>query len=311
MKSPKNQLLQLLLPATFTTIFLFSAAHSTFGQKGIGAKYGSRDPITCADSKSPKTGAPSAAQAAQYVICSSEHEINDLYLVENVTVQVGKGRPYNIREDINFPDIDTKFPVYPIRGSLTKYNCDVVYLDRSNLNRNCSVYNQPNAKGACYKDSFGDWHCAMTDASGQLIAENQPPPGDSAITPKDTKNVPNKQPNVEKQTENKDEDGYTKPDFSALEKWFEIVRYEYAPLEKTMYVYLKPKVDYRNRPTEFQMEFRDKDGMLMQDREVSYFHQMPGTNEGAVGETVKVYVTTPTEKNLENITSAKVVRVVK
>ena len=298
------------LLAAIAAIFLLGAFNSTFAQ-GVGAKYGSRDPRTCADKKSPKSDAPSSAQAAQYVICSSEHIINDLYLVENVTVQVGKGRPYNIREDINFPDIDTKLPVYPVRGSLTKYSCGVIYLDRSNLNRNCSVYDQPNAKGACYKDSFGDWRCAMTDASGQLTAENQPPPGAVRTAPKDKPITQKNQPNTDAQAENKDDAGYAKPDFSALEKWFEIVRYEYVPLEKTMYVYLKPKVDYRNRPTEFQIEFRDKDGILMQDREVSYFHQMPGTNEGSVGDTVKVYITTPTEKNLGNIASAKVVRIVK
>jgi len=310
MKHQNNQHRQTILLAAMATMIIFAAFNSTFAQ-GIGAKYGSRDPRTCADKTSPKTGAPSPAQAAQYVVCSSEHVINDLYLIENVAVQVGKGRPYNIREDINFPDIDTKFPVYPIRGSLTKYDCGVIYLDRSNLSRNCSVYDQPNAKGACYKDSFGDWRCAMTDASGQLTAENQPPPGATATTTKDTKTAPNNQSKVEKQAENKDENDYAKPDFSALEKWFEIIRYEYVALEKTMYVYLKPKVDYHNRPTEFQMEFRDKDGILLQDREVSYFHQMPGTNEGAIGETVKVYVTTPTEKNLGNIVSAKVVRIVK
>ena len=151
----------------------------------------------------------------------------------------------------------------------------------------------------------------MTDASRQLIAENQPPPGAAKTAPKDKPTAQNNQPNTETQAENKDESGYAKPDFSALEKWFEIVRYEYVPLEKTMYVYLKPKVHYHNRPTEFQMEFRDKDGILLQDREVSYFHLMPGTNMGAVGETVKVYVTTPTEKNLGNTTTAKVVRIIK
>ena len=235
-------------------LFVLGIFDSMFAQ-GIGTKYAARDPRTCADKTSPKIGAPSPAQAAQYVVCSSEHVINDLYLVENVSVQIGKGRPYNIREDINFPDIDTKFPVYPIHGSLTKYDCGVIYLDRSNLNRNCSVYDQSNAKGACYKDNFGDWRCAMTDASGRLIAENQPPPGREVVktAPKDKSTAQNNQPNTETQAENKDEPDYPKPDFSAMEKWFEIIRYEYVPLEKTMYVYLKPKVDYRNRPTEFQM----------------------------------------------------------
>ena len=282
MKNQIKKRQQTVLLATIATIFILGASGLALAQPGSGAKYVSRDPRTCVDKTAPKTGALSSAQAAQYVVCSSEYVINDLYLVENVTVQIGKGRPYNIREDINFPDIDTKFPVYPIRGSLTKYDCGVIYLDRSNLNRNCSVYNHPNAKGACYKDSFGDWRCGMTDASRQLIAENQPPPGAAKTAPKDKPTAQNNQPNTETQAENKDESGYAKPDFSALEKWFEIVRYEYVPLEKTMYVYLKPKVDYHNRPTEFQMEFRDKDGILLQDREVSYFHLMPGTNAAVV-----------------------------
>ena len=42
-------------------IFLLGAFASAFAQVGIGAKYGARDPRTCANKKSPRTGALSAA----------------------------------------------------------------------------------------------------------------------------------------------------------------------------------------------------------------------------------------------------------
>lgn len=76
-----------------------------------------------------------------------------------------------------------------------------------------------------------------------------------------------------------------------------------------MSVYLKPKVE--NPPTEFQMEFHDKDGLPLQDKDASYFHLMPGTNESTIGETKKVYVYTPTEKTLGQAVTAKAIRVMR
>ena len=68
MKNQNNQPLHTILLATIATIFLLGAFASTFAQNGIGAKYGSRDPQTCADKTLPKTGAPSAAQAAKLAV---------------------------------------------------------------------------------------------------------------------------------------------------------------------------------------------------------------------------------------------------
>ena len=310
----KNQnFQQSLLLTAIATLFIFSAFTSTFAQKGIGAKYGSRDPQTCADSKSPKTGAPSPAQAAQYVVCSSEHEVNYLYLAENVVVQqIGKGRPYNINEDINVPDIDVKTSVYAIRGSYTGYQCGKINLDRTNTNRNCTKHEYPQAKGLCYKDTFGDWHCSMVDVKSDISETDVPPPGGATSAPKDEKAGQNNQPNDNpKQTENKteaaagkDENGFPKPDFSAMEKWYEIVRYEYQPDENRLYVYLKPKLDVRE--TEFFMEFKDKDGILLLDRTSTQFSGMPGRYDAQVGDTVKVSVTAPREKILKQAVSAKV-----
>ena len=131
-------------------------------------KYGTRDAQTCKDMKAPVKGAPTAALAKQYVICDIEKVSGPyLYLVENVTVEVGGGRPYNPNADINVPEINVRLPIYSIRGSLTKYQCYEVNpnFTVSAPGKNCSRYEEPKAKGDCYKTTFGDWRCTMTDLS--------------------------------------------------------------------------------------------------------------------------------------------------
>ena len=65
-------------------------------QQGVGAKYDTRDPHTCASTKDPREGAISAEQAKQYFLCEAEGESPSgastvPYLVEDVKVEVGKG----------------------------------------------------------------------------------------------------------------------------------------------------------------------------------------------------------------------------
>jgi len=131
-------------------------------------KYGTRDAQTCKDMKAPVKGAPTAALAKQYVICDIEKVSGPyLYLVENVRVEVGGGRPYNPNADINVPEINVRLPIYSIRGSLTKYQCYEVNpnFTVSAPGKNCTRYEEPKAKGDCYKTTFGDWRCTMTDLS--------------------------------------------------------------------------------------------------------------------------------------------------
>ena len=95
-----------------------------------------------------------------------------MYLVENVKVEVGGGIPYGaIIGSISLQQIDVKYPVYPIRGSLLRYLCEdpkTAYVGPPNTN--CTTYNEPKATGYCYKTTFGDWSCYMSDTSN--IKEN-------------------------------------------------------------------------------------------------------------------------------------------
>ncbi len=312
--SPRGQRLVL---AAIATIILLGAFSSALTHPGIGAEFGARDPRTCKDKTQPRSGALSAEQAKEYLICDTEGLVNQLYLIDEVTVQVAPGRRYNANEDINFPDIDLKFLIYPIRGSYKSYSCSRINLERSNLGRNCMIYDEPHANGACYKDSFGDWRCGMTDVStGQFTAYDVAPPGGAkqANAPADKKPGQNKTPpkNNEQPGESKtdagekDADGYPKPDFSEMAKWFDIVKYEYKPLEGQLYVYLKMKVE--EPPTEFRMEFYDKDGILVQDRSRGQFVGMPAKWDAQIGDTVKVHLRTPPERLLGQVVKAKVVR---
>lgn len=154
-------------------------------QSGIGARYGARDPHICADTRAPARGAPSAAQVAQYVTCAQEHVFGSsslLGLVENVRVQVGAGRPY-IHVTDSFQDIDPHQLVYPIRGSYRSYACGEIVGPNGSPDRkgrNCSVRENPNAKGVCFRTTFGDWRCDMNDLTVPLNTDTRSPANNAA-----------------------------------------------------------------------------------------------------------------------------------
>ncbi len=169
------------------TALLFTAAVATptrraGAQPGGGAKYGTRDPHACADRRAPAGGAPSAAQAALYAQCDGEGPYGSqgrIGLMDNVRVQVGGGRPYQHVQD-SYEDVDPRQPVYPIRGSFTLYSCDPLRTAREvasgfadNRGRNCDALDEPSATGVCYKTTFADWHCTLTDIKADVVRDTR------------------------------------------------------------------------------------------------------------------------------------------
>jgi len=147
---------------------------------GIGAGFGTRDPVTCPSTREPVSGPISVEQATQYFMCSREGtQSGPLVLVENLTLAVGKGRPANYGDE---SDIDRHSLVYPIRGSFTVYTCYTPnpspYPYLNNIGRNCETYDEPQAAGKCYRTSFDDWRCSMVDAEHLLYNSHEkvPPP---------------------------------------------------------------------------------------------------------------------------------------
>lgn len=148
---------------------------------GVGAKYGARDPVTCAVRNVPRSGAPSPAQAAQYFRCDSEGEDgnDNLYFFTDVKVQVASARPFNWASDGRSYQIDPHKPVYDIRGSFREHQCSAkngsAY--EHNPGHACNTGVAQNAEGNCYMSTFGDWHCHMSDIHLDLTTKNVAPPG--------------------------------------------------------------------------------------------------------------------------------------
>ncbi len=66
--------------------------------------------------------------------------------------------------DANKLNIDPTQTVYPIQGSYTVWKCGPSGYLGNQTNRFCfNKTEEPHAEGICYKNSFGDWHCVMTD----------------------------------------------------------------------------------------------------------------------------------------------------
>ena len=315
MKNQNNQRLQTILLAAIATIFLFGAFGSTFAQ-GVGAPYGARDPRTCADMKAPAKGAISAGLATKYVICGKEHIYGQsLYLAEDVTVQVGGGVPYDSNKFPFAKDIDPKSPVYPIRVNFKSYQCSKLSDILENQGKNCSSGYRPKAGGVCVRTTFGDWRCDITSVeTEENIQYAVPPPGgaqttdaaapakDKPIAAKDNK------PTAAAKTadENKDDSAFPKPDFSEIEKWYEITRYEYGDIaarENRLFFWFKTKK--AERPS-FFVEYRDKDGALVQNGVMAAGED--GVLVSNVGDVGYGYAVTPTESVMKKVVSVKIVR---
>jgi len=146
--------------------------------QGIGAKFGSRDPMTCANMKDPAKGAPSAEQVRRYVICGAEGQTGtELYLLSDVKVEVGKGVAFRDIPQIHRPgSADPEGQVYQIRGSLKRYMCSMI--KNYPIGKNCRVYDEPKATGECHKDNFGEWMCSLRDLGSpdKYGTADQPPP---------------------------------------------------------------------------------------------------------------------------------------
>jgi len=146
--------------------FLIVASGLAYAQNVKGADYRSRDPVSCPSKRGPIKGAPTPEQAKRYVMCQLEVVMYAPYLIllDNVQVEVGKGRPYDPDSDSLMSDADRDSLVYPIRGSYDMYTCSPI--DASTpRGRNCALTPHPRATGVCYRTTFGDWDCEMTDPS--------------------------------------------------------------------------------------------------------------------------------------------------
>jgi hypothetical protein len=304
----------------------FSGAAIAQENKSINARYGSRDPRTCEDTKAPARGAITAALALKYLNCQMEYVSGsgDLYLVENVKVEVGGGIPYAaIMGQRSLSEIDVKHPVYPIRGSLLRYQCQNRLTAARVPDANCTTYNEPKATGYCYKTTFADWRCYMNDpAAGNAsnIRHDVPPPKGKNNAAED-KTMPNDKPagTNPKQTVNpkdtkqtagtkdapdaaeRNEDGFPKPDFSEMEKYFEIVKYDYNPVDGRVTFVVKAKK--QTNIFRWYLNAYDADGVKIS--ETSFNGNVVSPE---IGEPTRIYSFAPNEKDIKRVARIAITR---
>jgi hypothetical protein len=265
LKNKNNQCIPSMLQTTMSTLLLLGASGSIFAQ-GIGVKYGTRDPRTCADTKAPGRGAMTPALATKYVICAAEGVQGEmLYLIEDLTnIQVGGSRPFSHNTD-SVQDIDVTAPVYPFRtGSYKSYQCAAVY--KGNQGYNCNIYPYPKGTGGCRKSTFGDWNCTLDYQSvdRSQVQNNVPPPTSAkgAATSGANTSAQNGNQTAAAKT-GANENGLPAPDFSEMEKYFQIVRYEYSPADHSMNLLLK--MTKKTNICDWELTFYDADGVKVTD----------------------------------------------
>lgn len=329
MKKQINQRRQSLLLAAIAIICAFSAfsgAAVAQDEKSIAERYGSRDLRTCEDTKAPTRGAITAALALKYLNCQMEYVAGggDLYLVENVKVEVGGGIPYAaIMGQRSLSEIDVKYPVYPIRGSLLRYQCQNRITAARLPDANCNTSNEPKATGYCYKTTFGDWRCYMNDPNANNPANvryDVPPPKGAnkastdktmpddntadtnpkqPVKPKDTKQ--NAETKNKPESAERDEDGFVKPDFSEMEKYFEIVKYEYNPVDGRVTFVVKAKK--QTNIFRWYLTAYDADGVKISDTSFNGNVVSP-----EIGEPTRIYTFAPNEKDIKRVTRIGITR---
>ena len=153
---------------TFIIITLgFFAVQFGKGQPAkLGTPYGTREPPTCPSTKEPAKGVITPELAKRYLRCNGEGigPGNNMYLLENVSIEVGKGTPFLQLDPRQRPgSADPDGLVFPTRGTYTVYQCAVPNKINNKFGKNCNTYESKQATGQCYRSGFGDWTCTMVD----------------------------------------------------------------------------------------------------------------------------------------------------
>jgi hypothetical protein len=126
------------------------------GPATTDASYGgARNPRKCLAMKH----VPSALEAGALAQCYSEKKTsNQMYLWQNVQVQMGSARAYAYESDSRNEAIDTTAKVYPIRVTADRYVCTG--------DSTCSVQHTSDGPGTCTKTTLGDWSCSFSQVYG-------------------------------------------------------------------------------------------------------------------------------------------------
>ena len=95
-------------------------------------------------------------------------------------------------------------------------------------------------------------------------------------------------------------DDYPKPDFSGIEEWYEVVKYEYNFGKTLPEIYLWVKKKVYKAPLNMEMTWFDEDGVVI-DR--TRFPNLLQQEHTEVGETIRLYGRAPYERLMPKVKS--------
>lgn len=274
MKKQINQRRQPFLLATIAAIFLLGAFGSAFAQK---------------------KGAATEAEVKAYFTKRTKDNVDSMgWKNPQVTFQSIKlAAPVKF----NFVDVGVQTS-YPVKISWTSsydnYNSTYTVVTTGDFYR-------------FYRNEFGD--LVMGEHGGY---ENQKatstPLGADKTADKPVAQANQQTTKKPTETTAKTDGEYPAPDTSAMDKWYEITKFEYGDftVEPKLTFWFKPKVGHYDRPTNvFKVAFLDKDGT-----EVTGFAHSLSVDYGTeIGEVGQAAVKAPTEKQMEKVVSVKVIRI--
>ena len=134
----------------------------------VGARYGTRQPRAC--NRHPERF--TAEEAKDVFTCDAEHEFDGkLYLVSEVSLEVGGPRPFNGAMDAKKLNIDHAQLVVEILATYNSFQCNPLpasHFDNPS-NRNCSEFHAKTLPGVCFKSTSGDWHCVVSEPAIGLM----------------------------------------------------------------------------------------------------------------------------------------------
>jgi len=145
-------------------------------QAGMAEIYGTREPYQCGPFNSIAGDAPTADEALAIYVCEYERDpvgiASKLFLLEDVSVEVGRGRPFGQNSDFSLNDADPSLEVFPIRGTATRIQCSEI--NSGNQGANCAE-TPSRGEGTCYRNTFGEWSCPMFLTDAAPLRDNLPP----------------------------------------------------------------------------------------------------------------------------------------
>ena len=280
-----NQRWQSLLLATIATVIMLGASSTSFAHNNFNAK-----PV-----KQTKRAAPTK-EIVEKVLKSYWDKSEANYPNVKVTLTLNEVK---FGKDYGATVQEVQVEGFPKGAIVTPAIVD--FTVRTYYNKETQAVRRVR-EARVYRDKFDEWAVSTGSVRGEDTTTTEPAGGARTEVP--TKDKPPTTKNDNQTTDkpaDKDENGFPKPDFSEMEKYFEIVRtdYDFSLGRYNLLVKAKKKTNI----FEWYLTFYDADGIKVSDRS---FNGNLGSPE--IGEPTKIYGYTPTEKEMKQVTRITITR---